>query len=153
MMPIYFGVDDENEGLCSGTENCWAINAKASQEDIDSSLAFLEWCITDDAAKTVFNEEMGFTMNFDTFTGDFASQNPFGAAAQELVADGKTSVEWAFNATPNVDTWRQGVVDALITYTANGQTDDDWAAVVSAFVDGWGTQWELAHEEAATEAE
>ena len=26
MMPIYFGVDDENEGLCVGTENYWAVN-------------------------------------------------------------------------------------------------------------------------------
>ena len=90
---------------------------------------------------------MGLTMNFDTYTGDFASKNPFGAAAQELAAEGKTAVEWAFNATPNVDTWRQGVVDALIAYTANGQTDEDWEGVVSAFVDGWNEQWELAHAE------
>ena len=31
MMPIYFGVDDANEGLCVGTENHWAVNAKAPQ--------------------------------------------------------------------------------------------------------------------------
>ncbi|HCE73156.1 MAG TPA: ABC transporter substrate-binding protein, partial [Lachnospiraceae bacterium] len=51
MMPIYFGVDDANEGLCSGTENFWAINAKAPQEDIDSSLAFLNWVITSDEGR------------------------------------------------------------------------------------------------------
>ncbi|MCI1552228.1 MAG: ABC transporter substrate-binding protein, partial [Lachnospiraceae bacterium] len=32
MMPIYFGVDDANEGLCVGTENHWAVNSKASQD-------------------------------------------------------------------------------------------------------------------------
>ena len=48
MMPIYFGVDDENEGLCVGTENYWAVNAKASQEDIDATLEFLNWVITSD---------------------------------------------------------------------------------------------------------
>ena len=147
MMPIYFGVDDENEGLCSGTENCWAINSQASEEDIQSSLAFLQWVASSDEGRKVTNEDMGLTMNFDTYTGDFASKNPFGAAAQELAAEGKTAVEWAFNATPNVDTWRQGVVDALIAYTANGQTDEDWDGVVSAFVDGWNEQWELAHAE------
>ena len=36
MMPIYFGVDDENQGLCVGTENYWAVNQKADQEDIDA---------------------------------------------------------------------------------------------------------------------
>ncbi len=30
MLPIYFGVDDANEGLCVGTESMWAVNAKAS---------------------------------------------------------------------------------------------------------------------------
>ncbi|HCI73272.1 MAG TPA: ABC transporter substrate-binding protein [Lachnospiraceae bacterium] len=147
MMPIYFGVDDENEGLCSGTENCWAINSQASEEDIESSLAFLQWVVSSDEGRRVTNEDMGLTMNFDTYTGDYAAINPFGAAAQEMAAEGKTAVEWAFNATPNVDTWRQGLVDALITYTANGQTDEDWDGVVSAFVDGWNEQWELAHEE------
>jgi raffinose/stachyose/melibiose transport system substrate-binding protein len=147
MIPIYFGVDDENEGLCSGTENCWAINSQASEEDIESSLAFLQWVVSSDEGRRVTNEDMGLTMNFDTYTGDYAAINPFGAAAQELAAEGKTAVEWAFNATPNVDTWRQGVVDALITYTANGQTDEDWEGVVSAFVDGWNEQWELAHAE------
>jgi len=152
MLPIYFGVDDANEGLCSGTENCWAINSKASEEDIQSSLAFLQWVVSSDEGRKATNEDMGLTMNFDTYTGDFASKNPFGAAAQKLVADGKTPVEWAFNATPNVDTWRQGLVDALIKYTANGQTDEDWEGVKTAFVDGWAQQWKLAHEESSTEA-
>ena len=130
MMPIYFGVDDENEGLCSGTENFWAVNAKAPQKDIDSSLAFLE-------------------CPFDTFTGDFASKNAFGAQATEMQAAGKTSVAWSFNATPNVDDWRKDVVNALTDYTSNGGS---WDAVKSAFVDGWANQWTLAHEETSTEA-
>ena len=33
MMPIYFGVDDANEGLAVGTENHWTVNAKADQKD------------------------------------------------------------------------------------------------------------------------
>ncbi len=32
MMPIYFGVDDANEGLAVGTENHWAVNAKSGSE-------------------------------------------------------------------------------------------------------------------------
>lgn len=36
MMPIYFGVDDANEGLAVGTENHWTVNAKADQKDIDA---------------------------------------------------------------------------------------------------------------------
>lgn len=149
MMPIYFGVDDENEGLCSGTENFWAVNAKAPQEDIDSSLAFLEWVITSDEGRGALVDKMGLTCPFDTFTGDFASKNAFGAQATEMQAAGKTSVAWSFNATPNVDDWRKDVVNALTDYTSNGGS---WDAVKSAFVDGWANQWTLAHEETSTEA-
>jgi len=146
MLPIYFGVDDANEGLCVGTESMWAVNAKASQEDIDASLAFLEWMITSDEGRACMTEDMGLSCPFDTFTGDFASKNPFGAEATELMNEGKTSVAWAFNATPNVDDWRAGVVAALTAYTDGS---GDWEAVKTAFVDGWAEQWKLAEEAAA----
>lgn len=50
-MPIYFGVDDENEGLCTGTENFWCINSQASKEDIQATKDFLTWLTTDSEGK------------------------------------------------------------------------------------------------------
>ena len=144
MMPIYFGVDDANEGLCVGTENYWAVNQKASQEDIDASLDFLEWCITSDEGRDAITNDMGLTAPFDTFTGDFETKNAFAQASNALMADGKTSVAWSFNATPNVDTWRADVVAALTAYTAG---EGSWDDVVTAFVDGWADQWALANEQ------
>ncbi len=138
MMPIYFGVDDANEGLAVGTENYWAVNSKASQEDIDSTLAFLEWVITSDEGRTAINTEMGLTAPFDTFTGDFASQNGFAAMANEYAAAGKTSVAWSFNATPAVDDWRADVIAPLTEYTERGGSWDD---VATAFVDQWAYYW------------
>ena len=49
---------------------------------------------------------------------------------REQLAAGKYVVTWAFNFTPNVDTWRAGVVAALTQYSAGGGWDD----VVTAFV-------------------
>lgn len=144
MMPIYFGVDDANEGLCVGTENYWAVNQKASQEDIDASLDFLEWCITSDEGRDAITNDMGLTAPFDTFTGDFETKNAFAQASNALMADGKTSVAWSFNATPNVDTWRANVVAPLTAYTAG---EGSWDDVVTAFVDGWADQWALANEQ------
>ena len=138
MMPISFGVDDANEGLAVGTENYWAVNSKASQEDIDSTLAFLEWVITSDEGRTAINTEMGLTAPFDTFTGDFASQNGFAAMANEYAAAGKTSVAWSFNATPAVDDWRADVLAPLTEYTERGGSWDD---VATAFVDQWAYYW------------
>lgn len=144
MMPIYMGVDDATQGLAVGTENHWAVNAKAPQEDIDSTLAFLNWVITSDEGRDAITNKMGLSAPFDTFTGDFASKNKLAAAVNEYAAAGRTSVAWSFNATPNVDDWRADVVAGLVEYTCNG---GDWEAVRTAFVDGWATQWALAHEE------
>ena len=143
MMPIYFGVDDENEGLCVGTENYWAVNAKASQEDIDATLEFLNWVITSDEGRDAITNQMGLTAPYDTFTGDYETKNAFAQAANKLMTDGKTSVAWSFNATPNVDDWRADVVSALTAYTAG---EGEWDAVKTAFVDGWANQWKIAHE-------
>ena len=42
--------------------------------------------------------------------------------------------------------WKNGVGQALTAYAAD-QTDDNWAAVVSAFVDGWALEYELLSQE------
>ena len=143
MMPIYFGVDDANEGLCVGTENYWAVNKKAPQEDIDATLEFLNWVITSDEGRDAITNQMGLTAPFDTFTGDYETKNAFAQASNNLMSDGKTSVAWSFNATPNVDDWRKDVVAPLTAYSAGTGSWDD---VVTAFVDGWANQWKLAHE-------
>lgn len=143
MMPIYFGVDDANQGLCVGTENYWAVNSQASQEDIDATLAFLEWVITSDEGRDAITNGMGLSAPFDTFTGEFESANAFVRDNNAYMAAGKTAVAWSFNATPNVDDWRAGVVAPLTAYT-NGS--GEWDEVVDAFVNGWATQWTLAEE-------
>lgn len=138
MMPIYFGVDDANEGLAVGTENHWAVNAQAPQENIDATLAFLEWVITSDEGRDAIANKMGLDAPFDTFTGDYASKNVFSAVVNELGAAGKTSVAWSFNATPNVDAWRADFVAPLTEYTERGGSWDD---VKTAYVNSWATYW------------
>ena len=41
--------------------------------------------------------------------------------------------------------WKNGVGSALTAYAAD-QTDANWDAVVSAFVDGWASEYKLANE-------
>lgn len=134
MMPIYFGVDDVNQGLCVGTENYWAINSKAEKKNIDDSLAFLEWAITSDEGRLAISEEMGIAAPFDTFTGQYATTNAFVLDANRYMTEGKKSVAWSYLATPNAESWRSNVVEALIAYS---EGIGDWADVRLAFVDGW----------------
>ena len=144
MMPIYFGVDDEHEGLAVGTENYWAVNAQASEADIKATMAFLDWVITSDEGRLAISQDMGLTAPFDTFTGDFASKNGFAAMANEYAAKGATSVAWSFNATPSVDNWRADFIAALTEYTERGGSWDD---VETAYVDQWAYYWSQEHAE------
>ena len=135
MIPIYCGVEgEEDAGLCSGTENCWAVNAEADEADIQATLDFMKWVVTSDEGTTLLAEEFGPC----PFKSAKTPENVFFADANDLTAEGKYVVTWAFNYTPAVDDWRAAVVDALGQYTAG---TGDWDAVVSAFVDGWATQY------------
>ena len=66
-----------------------------------------------------------------------ASDNVFFNDANNYINEGKYVVSWAFNYTPNVDTWRAAVVAAMTQYSAGGSWDD----VVTAFVQGWAAQY------------
>ena len=137
MIPIYCGVEGEAEaGLCCGTENCWAVNSQASEADIKATLDFMNWVVTSDEGTQMMAEQFGPI----PFKNAKASANVFFNDANEYMAEGKYTVTWAFNHTPNVDSWRATVVTALAKYSAD-QSDANWAEVVAAFVDGWAYEY------------
>ena len=142
MLPILIGGEgEETQGLCTGTENFWCVNGTADQEDIDATLAFLEWVITSDEGRKSMSQDMGFVVPFDTFTGEYASSNPLVAVDTALTASGKVPVTWNFTTMPSEE-WKNGLGSAMTAYAAG---TGDWDAVVSAFVDGWATEYALSH--------
>ena len=144
MLPIYIGAPgEENQGLCTGSENYWCVNKNASEEDIQSTLAFLEWVVTSDEGRDCLANTMGFTTPFKAFDEDvkYKAQNPLISAAAGYVAAGKTSVAWCFTSMPS-ETWKNGVGAALTEYA---QGTGDWDAVKTAFVDGWATEYAAAN--------
>ena len=138
MIPIYCGAEgEENAALCSGTENCWAINAKASEADIQASIDFLVWLVSDPDASAVYVQQLGAV----PFKNAPDSTNKFVNDGNAMLAEGKSSISWAFNYTPNVDSWRATVVTALASYSAGGS----WDEVVKAFVDGWAYEYSVVN--------
>ena len=139
MIPIYIGVEGEEQaGLACGTENCWAVNSQADEADIQATLDFIYWVVTSDEGTKMMAEEFGPI----PFKAAKESENVFFNDANEYMANGNYTVTWAFNHTPNVDSWRATVVTALAAYSAD-QTDANWANVVSAFVDGWAYEYNV----------
>ena len=141
MIPIYIGAGDEaNQGLCTGTENYWCVNNQADEADIQATLDFINWCVTSELGTKTMADDMGFVI---PFKGAQESPNLFVKQDTAYTAEGKTPVSWNFTTMPSEE-WKNGLGQALTAYAAD-QTDANWDAVVSAFVDGWATEYKLAN--------
>ena len=142
MIPIYIGAGDEaNQGLCTGTENYWCVNNQADEADIQATLDFLAWVVSSDTGIEALSQTMGFVTPFTTFES-VESTNPLVTAANEYLSNGTTSVTWNLTTMPSEE-WKNGVGSALLEYA---QGTGDWDAVVTAFVDGWATEYQAANQ-------
>ena len=139
-LPIYFGVDDENEGICMGTENYWCVNTQASEADQKATLDFMYWCVTSDKGVEAMTsgDKMGFNIPFN--------KNPESTNVLFKLANANTAtpVSWNFTTMPS-ENWKNDLGQALTIYAAD-QTDANWKNVVSAFVDNWKVEKEATAE-------
>ena len=139
MLPIYIGTNGENDqALCTGSENYWCVNKYASDEDIKATLDFLEWIVTSEKGTTALADNMGFVSPFKKAK---ESSNPLIKDAQRYIAEGKKPVAWVFSTIPS-EAWKNGVGAALTSY-AEGR--GSWDAVVTAFVNGWENEYKKTH--------
>ncbi len=136
MIPIYIGVGDEaNQGLCTGTENYWCVNSEASEDDIQATIDFLTWMVTSADGTKMLADTIGVI----PFKQAAETTNLFVLNDRQYTADGKKPVSWNFTTMPSEE-WKNGVGSALTAYAAGtGKWDD----VVTAFVDGWASEYAL----------
>ena len=138
MIPIYVGAGDEkNQGLCTGTENFWCVNSEASEEDIQATIDFLTWMVTSDAGTKMLSEQIGVI----PFKNAADTTNLFVLNDRAYTEAGKTPVSWNFTTMPSEE-WKNGVGSALTAYAAGTGSWDD---VVSAFIDGWASEYAASH--------
>ena len=143
MLPIYIGVEgEENQGLCTGSENYWCINRKASPENIEATKEFLEWVITSDAGREALARQMGFVTPFDTFDEGYTADNALIRAANAYIEDGRQPVGWTFPTMPS-ETWKNNLGAAMLEYA---QGTGSWENVTAAFVDGWKTEYDASRK-------
>ena len=125
MLPIYIGAEgEENQGLCTGSENYWCVNKNAAPEDIQATLDFLELgCNQLMKDATALAKDMGFVTPFKTFKTTIVADNPSDTlqmtihrCRQDLCMHG---------ASPQclLKSWKNGVGSALLEYA---QGTGDW---------------------------
>ena len=141
MIPYYCGVPgEEKAGLNCGTENCWAINAKASEADQKATMDFMVWLVSDPEASAKMVEQLGVL----PYKNAPESTNGFLKNAADYTAAGNYVMPWVTNYQPNVDAYRATLVAALNQYNAD-QSDANWATVKTAFVEGWAQQYQAVN--------
>lgn len=140
-LPIYFGVDDANQGLCTGTENFWCINSQASEADVAATKDFLTWLTTADEGKAYMYKSadeggLGNAAPFTTFTADERSSDPLAVEMYRFMERDVNSVSWTFTSFPS-QTFKDNFGSALLEY-ANGNME--WDEVVSYVKEQWAAE-------------
>ncbi|MBP3599448.1 MAG: ABC transporter substrate-binding protein [Clostridia bacterium] len=135
MLPIYMGIEGEKgQGICIGTENYFAINKNASEEQQKNSLAFLEWLFSSETGKKYVTEKLGFITPFNTFSEAELPSDPLAKEISRYMADDSVkNIPWAFTAFPS-DAFKKEVGSALLDYV---QGEKKWEDVKKIITDKW----------------
>ena len=134
-LPIYMGIDGEaNQGLCIGTENFFAINSKASDEEQKAAEDFIYWLFTSETGKAYVKNDLELIAPFDTFSEKEAPEDPL---AQEIIKwmnkDNINTIPWNFTVFPSL-AFKNDFGSALLQYA---QGTKNWNEVKTMFINRW----------------
>ena len=133
-IPMYMDFDDEeNMGICIGTESYFAINEKATDEQKKAAEDFLVWLFSSQTGKDYVINKLGFNAPFTTFGENERPSDPLSRDVQKWVESGKDNIEWTFQGFPN-ENFKNDFGGALLQYA---QGNHPWENVVTTVTDAW----------------
>ena len=134
-LPIYTGVPgEEKQGICIGTENFYAVNAMASEEDQKATEDFIYWLYSSETGKDYVTNKLGFIAPFDTFAENEKPTDPLAIEVLKwMEKPDVTSVPWNFTLFPS-QTFKDNFGSALLQYA---QGTKSWADVEAGVVSDW----------------
>jgi raffinose/stachyose/melibiose transport system substrate-binding protein len=137
-LPIYTGVaGEENQGLCTGTENFICVNSQASPAGQEASIRLLEWLFNTPEGKKNVLEKLGFVAPFSTFGAGERPDNPLVKEMFFYLDDPeKVSVSWNFPTFPSQE-FKNELGAALYDYAIGNA---GWDKVSRTFIDTWAAE-------------
>lgn len=133
-LPLYMGFEGEEEqGLCIGTENYFAINSKASADKQKASIEFLEWLFSSETGKKYVNEKLKFMTPFNTFQENETPEDPLAQSVLDWMNRDVETVEWTFSSFPSQE-FKNSFGDAMLEYI---QGTNNWENVRKSVIDSW----------------
>lgn len=134
-LPIYMGIEgEENQGLCIGTENFFAINAKASKEEQKATEDFIYWLFSSETGKDFVTDKLELIAPFDTFSEEERPEDPLAKEVIKWMNNGDvTTIPWNFTVFPSA-TFKADFGAALLQYAQGTKT---WNDVKKLFIERW----------------
>lgn len=125
-LPIYTGTEnEENQGLCIGTENFFCINSKASEAEQKAAADFIYWLYSSETGKNYVTNKLGFIAPFDTFDADETPSDPL---AKDILnwmnKENIKTIPWNFTLFPT-QTFKDNFGASLLQYAQGTKTFDD----------------------------
>ncbi len=139
-LPIYTGIEgEESQGLCIGTENYYAINSAATEEEQKAAADFIYWLYSSDTGKEYVTEEFGFIPPFDTFEEDEQPDDPLAREVLRYMNDDNlTTIPWQFTLFPS-NKWKEDFGSSLLSYVQGNKKFED---VITDAVNSWKTEYD-----------
>ena len=129
-LPIYMGLpDEEDQGICVGTENYFCITKKTSEANQQASLDFVYWLINSETGKDYMTNKLGNIAPFSTFSDDEKPADPLAVSMLDYMESGKNNIPWIFTTFPS-QTFKDNFGSALLEYAQGTMTWDDVKATV-----------------------
>lgn len=134
-LPIYIGAENEEEqGLAIGTENFYAINSQASEEEQKAAADFIWWLYSSEEGKKQVTEKLGFIAPFDTFDEEDVPDDPLAREVVRWMAKEETTlIPWHFTMFPSAR-FKEDFGGSLLKYA---QGTKSWEDVVRDMREGW----------------
>ena len=134
-LPIYTGIaGEESQGLCIGTENFYAINSKASEQEQKAAADFIYWLYSSKTGKDYVTNKLGFIAPFDTFSDNERPSDPLAKEVLRWMNKENTeTIPWYFTLFPS-QTFKENFGASLLKYA---QGTKDWDAVKRDMVADW----------------
>ena len=134
-MPMYMGLpNEETTGINVGTENYFAVNSQASEEDQQASKDFLDWLFTSDAGKEHVINDLGFIAPFKNYGPEDTPADPLAKQVQAAIANTEVStIPWDFQYFPSQQF--KDLFGGNLAQYASGNME--WSDVVAKFVEDW----------------
>ena len=129
VIPIYYGAEDGQQGLCSGSTAFWCVNTKASEADQQASLDFMSWLVGSEKGVNL----MASYYDMFPYRNRTTSGNLFYETDRTMMKSGKTEIPLQFSQVPT-DEWMLSFLNALSGYA---QGSGEWSDIETLFRAQW----------------